>query len=98
MKAMKAMKKKSIVGRKASVFKGTKAKTSGGLQKSSLMISKSGKIVSKKASAASKKKFTYIKAWADAFKKARAALGIKGFVPIKKGSALYKKTKELFEQ
>merc|ERR1719262_581443 len=96
MKAMKA-KKKSVVGKKASVFKGSKVKTSGGLKKGDLMKSKSGKIVSKKAHARGVKVFQkHLKPWHTAVMKARKALGAKGFVAIKKGSALYKKAKEIY--
>merc|ERR550537_245625 len=95
--AMKAMKKKSVSklarGRmaKAMVLRGSKAKTSGGLTAKDLTRSKSGKIVSKKRSAVSKKS-----PWIAAVKKARAALKIKGFCAIKKGSPLYVKAKEFF--
>merc|ERR1712226_750687 len=69
---------------KVAVFKGSKAKTSGGLSKDKLVKSKSGKIVSKAASQASKKKFasSALKKWADATKQARAELKIKGFCPL----------------
>merc|ERR1712188_150486 len=100
MKAKKAMKKSKIAkGKraKASVFRGTKVKTSGGLTKASLIKSKSGKIVSKKASAAGKKAYKNIKGWTVAVQKAKKALGLKGFVAVKKGTPLYKKAKELFQ-
>merc|ERR1719274_38870 len=98
-KAMKAMKKKSVSkvakGRmaKAMVLRGSKAKTVGGLTAKDLCKSKSGKIVSKKQSARAKKS-----PWILAVKKARAALKIKGFCAIKKGSPLYVKAKEFFKQ
>merc|ERR1719335_1722489 len=101
---MKAMKKKTISkiakGKraKASVFYGTKEKTSSGLKKSDLMKSKSGKLVSKKAHAAGKKAYQNIKGWTAAVQKARKELGVKGFVAIKKGSAIYKKAKEFYTQ
>merc|ERR1719321_102295 len=57
------------------------------------MRNSAGRIVSKKRSAASKKSYKSIKPWADAVSKARKELGLKGFVPIKKGGALYKKIK-----
>merc|ERR1712078_833628 len=85
MKAMKAMKKKAVSkiakGRMAKVlvFRGSKEKTVGGMTAASLTKNKNGKIVSKK------------RAWIAAVTKARKALGLKGFVAIKKGSALYKK-------
>merc|ERR1712185_283111 len=101
-KAMKAMKKKTVskiaTGKRAksSVFKGGKEKTTGGLTKSDLVINKRGKVVSKKASAAAKKKFAKspLKTWIEAVQKARKELGVKGFMAIKKGSALYKKAQE----
>merc|ERR1711918_311876 len=99
MKAMKAMKKKAVSkvakGRmaKSVVFRGTKEKTVGGLTKSDLIRNKYGKIVSKKASLRAKKN----SGWTTAIQKARKALGLKGFVAIKKGSALYAKAKELYQ-
>merc|ERR1712144_58586 len=104
MKAMRAMKKKAVSkiakGRyaKAVVFHGTKAKTYTGLTKSDLVKNKRGKIVTKKQQANGKKAYTNIKGWTTAVQKARKALGVKGFVAIKKGSAFYKKAKELYQQ
>merc|ERR1711869_120390 len=103
MKAMRAMKKKAVSkiakGKmaRAVVFRGTKAKTYTGLTKADLFKNKRGKIVSKKASAVGKKSYANIKGWTVACQKARKALGVKGFVAIKKGSALYKKAKELYQ-
>merc|ERR1711924_208142 len=102
MKAMKAMKKKAVSkiakskNAKAVVFHGTKEKTLSGLTKADLIKNKNGKIVSKKL-AAGKKAFAHIKGWTTAVQKARKALGVKGFVATKKGSALYKKAKELYQ-
>merc|ERR1711964_29155 len=99
MKAMGAMKKKSVSKiakgshRKSMVFRGSKEKTIGGLTKSDLIKNKYGKIVSKKASLRAKKN----SGWTTAIQKARKALGLKGFVAIKKGSDLYKKAKELYQ-
>eukprot|EP00932_Pfiesteria_piscicida_P002245 SRR837773.12181.p3 GENE.SRR837773.12181~~SRR837773.12181.p3 ORF type:complete len:133 (+),score=76.74 SRR837773.12181:2-400(+) len=104
MKARKAMKKSTIAkGKRArsSVFRGTKAKTSSGLTKGELMRNKNGKIVSKKAHAAGRKQWEKngLKAWANAVKAARKALGVKGFVPVggksAAGKALYAKAKSL---
>merc|ERR1719506_943781 len=78
------------------VFKGRKEKTKTGLTKSDLVKNSQGRIVSKKASAAGKKRYKNIKGWIEAVQKARKELGVKGFVPIKKGSALYKKVKEFY--
>merc|ERR1719502_597616 len=87
----KAMKKtakayKTVAGANRAVFYGKIAKSKGGLTKSSLMKSKRGKIVSSKKSALGKKN-----KWIAACNAARKALKIKGFSPIKKGTALYKK-------
>ena len=99
-KAMKAMKRvsKFAKGRyaKSVVFRGTKTSTVGGLTKASLMRNKNGKIVSKKASANGKKAYKRIAGWTAAVAKARKALGCKGFVAIKKGSALYNKAKSFY--
>merc|ERR1719327_150298 len=103
MKGMKAMKAKkiSIIAKgkyaKAVVFRGGKEKTSSGLKKSDIMKSKTGKLVSKKSHAAGKRAYKNIKGWTDAVQKARKELGVKGFVAVKKGSALYKKAKEFYE-
>ena len=102
MKAMRAMKKKAVSkiakskNARAVVFHGTKEKTLSGLTKSDLIKNKRGKIVSKKASLRAKKN-NFIKGWVTAVQKARKALGVKGFVAVKKGTPLYKKAKELFQ-
>ena len=89
MKAMKAMKKVSARLAKRHAFFGKIAKTATGLKKTDLVKNKSGKIVSRKKSLAGKKN-----SWIVACNKARAALKIKGFTVIKKGTPLYKKAKE----
>merc|ERR1712224_994406 len=99
MKAMAAMKKAGSkiakgVRARSVVFLGYKIKTYTGLTKSDLMKNKRGKIVTKKSSAAGKKSYSNIKGWCVAVQKARKALGVKGFVAIKKGKALYKRAKE----
>merc|ERR1712151_1385243 len=97
MKATKAMKvmKKSVIAKgkraKSAVFKGSKEKTSTGLKKSDLQ-----KIVSKKRSAAGKKAYARIKGWTVAVIAAKKALGLTGFIAVKKGTPLYKKAKELY--
>merc|ERR1711981_520866 len=98
--AMKAMKrramKKSVIAKgrmaKAMVLRGSKAKTSGGLKASDLTKNKSGRVVSKKRSALGKKNV-----WIIAVKKARAALKVKGFCAVKKGTPLYAKAKEFLK-
>mmetsp|Transcript_6177 Transcript_6177/g.14197 ORF Transcript_6177/g.14197 Transcript_6177/m.14197 type:complete len:127 (-) Transcript_6177:15-395(-) len=99
-------KKKSIIAKgvqaKSQVLKGAKVKTSGGLTKDSLMKNKRGKVVSKKKHAAGKKLFAAVKKWGECVAKARAALGLKGFVAINgkkpEGKALYVKAKALYAQ
>merc|ERR1711991_839885 len=104
MKMMKSMgmKKKAMKVykfAKAAVWKGKIVKTVGGLKKDSLVKSKSGKIVSKKLSLKGKKLYTkYGSKWMAAVSKARKALGIKGFVAIKKGSAFYKKAFSFYKK
>merc|ERR1712167_309796 len=94
----KAMKKKSVskVGRgvfaKVMVLRGSKAKTVGGLTAKDLTKNKNGRVVSKKKSALGK-----ANPWMIACKKARAALKIKGFSAIKKGTPLYIKAKEFMK-
>merc|ERR1711985_133974 len=104
MKAMRAMKKKAVSkiakGRMAKVlvFRGSKAKTSSGLSKTDLVKSKTGKIVSKKQQAKGKALYAkFAKNWISAVQKARKALGVKGFVAIKKGTPLYKKAREFYQ-
>merc|ERR1719473_1624876 len=99
MKAMKAMKKKAVSKiakgsrSKSVVFRGTKVKTTGGLTKADLVENKRGKVVSKKSAAHGKKQYANIKGWTAAVQKARKALGLKGFIAVKKGSPLYTKAK-----
>merc|ERR1719178_258352 len=103
MKAMRAIKKKAVSKiakgevAKLVVFRGTKAKSTSGLQMTDLIKNKNGKVVSKKQSANGKKAYAHIKGWTVAVQKARKALGVKGFVAVKKGTPLYKKAKELFQ-
>merc|ERR1719203_1469578 len=118
MKAMKAMKaakmmrkmamKKSVIAKgkraKASVFRGTKQKTVGGLKKSDLKRNKAGKVVSVKASNAAKKRSSSkkIAAWGAATKAARKALGIKGFCAVggksAQGKALLAKVRSIYKK
>ena len=66
------------------------------MKKSDLQKSKRGKIVSKKRSAAGKKAYARLKGWTVAVTVARKALGLTGFVAVKKGTPLYRKAKELY--
>ena len=95
MKAMKAMKKKPISAKLARrhLFAGKITQNKSGYTKADFVKNKSGKVVSKKASLRAKKS-----PWIAACQKARAALKIKGFAVIKKGTPLYKKAKELYGQ
>merc|ERR1719436_1463296 len=103
-KAMKKAKRVSIIAKgsraRASVFSGRKQKTQSGLTKDGLTKNKSGRVVSKKSSARAKRAYSKtIKAWADAVKAARKALGVVGFVPVggksAAGRALYAKAKSI---
>merc|ERR1739845_24249 len=98
-KAMKkAMKKTVATGKLAKllVFRGSRVKTSGGLKKDKLTKNKDGKVVSAAMSKAGKKSYARIRGWTKAVQKARAALKVKGFVAVKKGTPLYKKAKEIY--
>merc|ERR1719331_2773007 len=107
MKAMKTSRKRAVskIARgtraKSSVLSGKKEKTSGGLRKGDLTRNKNGKVVSKKMSARAKKAWagSKLKAWTDAVKRARKALGVRGFVGVggktAEGKALYAKAKSL---
>merc|ERR1719469_1650005 len=93
MKAMKTAMKKVISAKlaKRHAFAGKIAKSKGGLVKSDLTKNKQGKVVSKKTSQRAK-----ASPWMVALAKARAALKIKGFCAIKKGTPFYNKAKELY--
>merc|ERR1719352_1648998 len=89
MKANMGMKrkmaiKKSVIGKRRSVWSGAKHHTGSGLTKADLKKNKAGKIVSRKASARSAKSkgAKVISAWGKAPKQARKQLGIKGFCPV----------------
>ena len=89
--------KGSLRSQRSQVFRGKKAKTGSGATKDKLMKNKNGRIVSKKASSNAKKTFQKrLGPWLAAVAKARKALGCKGFVAIKKGSALYNKAKGFY--
>merc|ERR1719464_2307612 len=102
-KAMKKTVSKIATGKlaKVAVFKGRKAKTSGGLTKNTLVKSKTGKIVSKAKSARARASFASspLKKWCDALKKARKELGVKGFCAVggksAQGKALHAKVKAI---
>merc|ERR1719447_2488160 len=91
-------------GAKSRVFRGSKAKTVGGLKKSDLMKNKEGKIVSKKRSAAGKKLYQKngLGKWIKAVQQARKALGVKGMQVVggktAKGQALLKKARSLYKK
>merc|ERR1719171_2294693 len=84
---------------KALVFRGSKEKTVGGLNRDSLMRNKRGKIVSKKQNARGKRAFKNVETWIEAFMQARDMLRVEGFHAINgktlQGKALYYKAKAL---
>merc|ERR1712118_411210 len=91
MKAMKAMKKLKPFTEKRHAFAGTLGKTRSGPTKADLVKNKHGKVVSKKQSLRAQKN-----PWIAAVNKARKALGVKGFSPVKKGTPLYTKAKSFY--
>merc|ERR1711941_50948 len=96
----RARKRVSIRGTRAQVFRGTRQKVkTTGQTKGDLMKNKRGKVISKKAHAAGKRTYKKngIDKWTKAFMAARKSLGIKGFVPCKKGTKLYKETMKLYK-
>ena len=104
MKAVRAKKKrvsKVAKGRlaKSLVFKGKREKTVSGLTKDDIVLSKAGKLVSRKKSALGKK-FDRVKGWRESFMKARAVMGVRGFVAMNgqtaQGKALYAKTRSFY--
>merc|ERR1719335_300372 len=105
MKAMRNAKKKRVSkvakGRFAKnlVFKGKKEKTVSGLTKEDIVQNKAGKLVSWKKSALGKK-FDRVKGWRESFMKARAVMGVRGFVAMNgqtaQGKALYAKTRSFY--
>merc|ERR1719378_396528 len=108
MKAMRAMKAKKRVSKIAKgklarylVFKGTKEKTKSGLTKEDLVRNKAGRIVSRKKSALGKK-FDRVKTWRESVMKARAVMGMTGFVAMNgqtaQGKALYAKTRSFYSR
>merc|ERR1740122_395623 len=106
MRRMKRAMKVSKIGRgryaKASVFKGSKVKTSGGLKKTDLIKNKRGKVVGKKTQAAGKKAYKHVAKWMGAVVKARKALGVKGFVAVggktKQGQAILAKARSFYKK
>merc|ERR1712154_210993 len=92
--------KVSIRGSRMQVFRGSRQKVKNtGQTKADLMRNKRGKIISKAAHAHGKKVFhkNGISKWNKAFMQARKNLGIKGFMPIKKGTKLYRETMRLYK-
>jgi len=92
--------KAPIRGTRSQVFRGTRQKVkTTGQTKGDLMKNRRGKIVSKKANAAGRRTFKRngLDKWNKAFMQARKNLKIKGFVPCKKGSKLYKEAMRLYK-
>ncbi len=87
-----------VVGSKSQVFHGTADRTAGGLTKSNLFQdSDDGRIKSRAQSEAAKKN-PALKAWRDAVEKAGGLQEDKKFKPIKKGTAMYKKAKKIYQK
>merc|ERR1712000_744555 len=94
----------SKIGKKASVFRGIKVKTVGGLKKTDLKRSKSGKIVSRKMSERAQKiyKKNGLQKWNEAVMRARKDLGIKGWCSVGgkkgKGAQLLQKARSYYKK
>ena len=99
------------IGKKASVYKGFAKRTSGGLTKKDIVRTKKKGVVSYKSKkkvkvSKTKKSGGGLKKWRDALKKARKELiksgkikdpkSFKSFAP-KKGSALYKRARAIYD-
>merc|ERR1711900_26269 len=98
-KAAKKPKKKAKKIKRGSfrrVWSGTVATSKGGLTKDKLTKNKAGKVVSKKGHAHGLKAYKRISGWVNACTKARKQLKLKGFHPIKKGTAYYKLARKLY--
>ena len=90
--------KKPVVGKMWQVWNGTREKTVGGLRKKDLLMNKRGKVVSKRQSKNAQKRMkTTIGAWCAAIKTVRKEMGLKGFVPCKKGTEYYKRVNALYK-
>merc|ERR1712072_674894 len=91
-------KPKIPVGSMRKVWNGTADRTGGGLLKKDLMVNKRGKVVSRKSAAHGKKRFksSGLGKWVAAMQKARAELGLTGFVACKKGTAYSKLSKTYY--
>merc|ERR1712025_199430 len=105
-KKVMVKKKASIIAKgkmaKSAVFRGTKAKTVGGLKKTDLIKSKRGKVVSKKSSLHGEKAYKNVSKWTAATVKARKELKLKGFVPCggntARGKALLAKARSYYKK
>lgn len=97
LKVKKGAKKLGKVGSKAMVLRGRREMTPGGLKSGDLVLNRKGKAVFRSRSQGGKKNgIKNIAAWVAAFNEAKAELGLVGFVPCKKGTALYARTRALW--
>ena len=95
----RAAKKVTKRAARSQVFRGKRTKSNGGLTKAAFTKNKRNKIVSKKMMARGKRiyKANGLSKWTKAFMQARKELNIKGFVPCKKGSKVYKATMKIYK-
>lgn len=84
------------VGTKRNVFTGKANSTTGGVHADGIAKNPKGRLVYVAKSEAARKN-PALTAWRDALADARKQLGITGFEPLKKGSSLYKLTKEIYD-
>ncbi len=86
-----------VVGSKSQVFHGTADKTAGGLSKSDLFQDDSDGRIKSRAQSQAAKNNPALKAWREAVDKA-GGLKEDKFKLIKKGTALYKKAKKIYNK
>merc|ERR1719384_2431131 len=90
-RARKAKRSKIVYGSMRRVFNGTADRTKGGLTKKDLMLNKSGRSSARRRFKRGQQQFkkSGLGKWTAAVQKARAELGITGFMAVKKGTPLY---------
>merc|ERR1711964_403879 len=87
-----------VRGSKRQVWNGSRKKTKSAMTKSSLTKNKRGLIVSKKKSRNMKRRMNAKGSWVHCVMRARKELGITGFCAIRKGTPLYTRARELYDQ
>ena len=81
---------------KRNVFSGKYTCTVGGVPADGIAKNSKGRLVFVAKSEAAQNN-SALAAWRDALSQARSELGISGFEPLKKGSTLYNRTREIYD-